>query len=135
MEGELDCTTVTYKGSGKLFFQQIVKALDIPISEPKLDRDGEEIDERPLTLDQLKEEILMNVGQNTLLILPESKRLTTGIRYWLEDAIAAGVRMCCFATRHQRIKFMQILVGSGQAIAVVPMESISFWALRGQSLS
>jgi hypothetical protein len=98
MGGELDCATVTYKGSGKLFFQQIAKALDIPIAEPKLDKDGEEIGERPLTLDQLKEEILMNVGQNTLLIFPESRRLTTGIRYWLEDAIAAGVRVCCFAS-------------------------------------
>jgi hypothetical protein len=95
--GELDCAMVMYKGSGKLFFQQMAKALDIPISETKFDEDGEEAGEKGLTLDQLKEEILMNVGGGTLLVLPESRRLTTGIRYWLEDAIAAGVRVCCFA--------------------------------------
>jgi hypothetical protein len=96
LSGELDCATVVYKGSGKLFFQQMAKALDIPISETKFDEDGEEVGEKGLTLEQLKEEILMNVGGNTLLVLPEARRLTTGIRYWLEDAIAAGVRVCCF---------------------------------------
>jgi hypothetical protein len=95
--GELDCATVMYKGSGKLFFQQMAKALDISVTETKFDEDGEEVGEKGLTLDQLKEEILMNVGGGTLLVLPESRRLTTGIRYWLEDAIAAGVRVCCFA--------------------------------------
>jgi hypothetical protein len=95
--GELDCAMVVYKGSGKLFFQQMARALDIPVTEPKLDGDGEEVGEKGLTLEQLKEEILMNVGGGTLLVLPEARRLTTGIRYWLEDAIAAGVRVCCFA--------------------------------------
>jgi hypothetical protein len=32
-----------------------------------------------------------------LLLLPEAKRLTTGIRFWLEDLIEAGGRICCFA--------------------------------------
>ncbi len=50
-----------------------------------------------MTVDALKEEILENSGEDTLLILPEAKRLTTSIRYWLEDAIAQGVRVVCFA--------------------------------------
>jgi hypothetical protein len=95
--GELDCVTVVYKGSGKTFFQQMARGLDIPIAETKFDEEGEEVGEKGLTLEQLKEEILMNVGEGTLLVLPEARRLTTGIRYWLEDAIAAGVRVCCFA--------------------------------------
>ncbi len=52
---------------------------------------------KALTVDALKEEIMMNAGDNTLLILPEAKRLTTSIRYWLEDAIAQGVKVVCFA--------------------------------------
>ncbi len=32
-----------------------------------------------------------------MLILPEAKRLSPGIRYWLEDLINAGVRVVCFA--------------------------------------
>ena len=36
--------------------------------------------EKALTVDALKEEILVNSGENTLLILPEAKRLSTSIR-------------------------------------------------------
>lgn len=32
-----------------------------------------------------------------MLILPEAKRLTTSIRYWLEELISNGVTLCCFA--------------------------------------
>ncbi len=50
-----------------------------------------------MTMDKLKEEIALNVMPNTCLIFPEAKRLTTGIRYWLEDLMNAGVRVVCFA--------------------------------------
>ena len=96
-EGDLSVATVTYKGSGKRFCEQLAEQLDIPTTEPKLDKDGEVVGEKPLTLDALKEEIAGNVGDQTLLILPEAKRLPTGIRYWLEDLMAAGARLCCFA--------------------------------------
>lgn len=86
--GELNVAIARYKGSGKLFFKNLAEQLDIPT----------ETDEgRGLTMEQLKEEIAQNVSPDTLLILPEAKRLTTGIRYWLEDLIAAGVRVVCFA--------------------------------------
>jgi len=48
-------------------------------------------------MDGLKEEIAQNVNEDTLLIFPEAKRLTTGIRYWLEDLIEAGVKIVCLA--------------------------------------
>ena len=57
----------------------------------------EDGNDKPLTVDALKEEILLNSGEDTVLIFPEAKRLTTSIRYWLEDAIAQGVRVVCFA--------------------------------------
>jgi hypothetical protein len=86
--GSLDCAIATYKGSGKGFFVAIAKQLDIPT---------ESEEGRSLTMDGLKEEIALNCSPDTLLILPEAKRLTTGIRYWLEDLIAAGVRVVCLA--------------------------------------
>ena len=95
--GELDCAITTYKGSGKKFFAEIAEQLDIPTTEPKYNKDGEEVGEKPLTMDGLKEEIAGNVGEDTLLIFPEAKRLTSAVRYWLEDLMAAGVRVCCFA--------------------------------------
>ncbi|NEP15475.1 MAG: hypothetical protein F6J97_01080 [Leptolyngbya sp. SIO4C1] len=96
-ESELSVAVATYKGSGKRFFAVLAEQLDIPTVETKYDKDGEAIGEKPLTMDQLKDEIADNVGDRTLLVLPEAKRLTTGIRYWLEDLMVSGVRVVCFA--------------------------------------
>ena len=96
-ESELRVAQATYKGSGKKFCISLAEQLDIPTTEPKYDKEGELVGEKALTMDALKDEILQNVSPETLLVLPEAKRLTTGIRYWLEDLIAAGVRLVCFA--------------------------------------
>jgi hypothetical protein len=71
--------------------------LDIPTTEDKLDKNGDVVGEKPMMMDKLKEEIAVNVMPNTCLIFPEAKRLTTGIRYWLEDLMNNGVRVVCFA--------------------------------------
>ena len=89
LAGEFDCAIAIYKGSGKKFFQTIALQLGVPID----DEDTGKL----LTMDRLKEEIAINCGDRTLLIFPEAKRLTTGIRYWLEDLIVAGARLICFA--------------------------------------
>ncbi|VEP13122.1 conserved hypothetical protein [Hyella patelloides LEGE 07179] len=77
-----------YKGSIKTFFQAIAYQLNCPTHDDN---------DKALTVDALKEEILVNSGENTVLILPEAKRLTTSIRYWLEDMMSAGVSVVCFA--------------------------------------
>ena len=89
---EFSIATATYKGSGKKFFQQIAEQLDVPT---EMEDDKGRV--KQLTLDQLKEEIALNIPTDALLLLPEAKRLTTGIRFWLEDLIANGCRVCCFA--------------------------------------
>lgn len=86
--GELDVAIAIYKGSGKQFFKVVAEQLDIPT---------ETEEGRALTMEVLKEEIALNASDHWLFILPEAKRLTTGIRYWLEDLIASGVRVVCFA--------------------------------------
>lgn len=86
--GSLDCAIAIYKGSSKGFFVAIAHQLDIPT---------ETEEGRALSMDALKEEIALNCSPETLLIFPEAKWLTTGIRYWLEDLIAAGVRVVCLA--------------------------------------
>jgi hypothetical protein len=90
--GSCHCAIATYKGSGKKFFEAIAEQLDIPTEVT--DDNGKT---KALTMDALKEEIAQNVNEDTLLIFPEAKRLTTGIRYWLEDAIEAGVKVVCLA--------------------------------------
>lgn len=92
LAGEFSVAVATYKGSGKKFFQQLAEQLDVPI---EMEDDKGRI--KQLTLDQLKEEIGLNLPTDALLVLPEAKRLTTGIRFWLEDLIEAGCRVCCFA--------------------------------------
>ena len=88
MSGEFQAAIATYKGSLKKFFMALAMQLDCPT---------ENDEGKALTVDALKEEILINVSDDTLLILPEAKRLTTSIRYWLEDMISAGARVVCFA--------------------------------------
>lgn len=97
LQAELRVAIAVYKGSGKQFFQKLAEALDIPTVEDKLDKNGDVVGEKPLTMDALKDEIAENIGADTLLILPEAKRLSASIRYWLEDAIVAGCRVVCFA--------------------------------------
>jgi hypothetical protein len=92
LAGEFSIATATYKGSGKKFFQQIAEQLDVPT---EIEDDKGRV--KQLTLDQLKEEIALNIPTDALLMLPEAKRLTTGIRFWLEDLIANGCTVCCFA--------------------------------------
>jgi hypothetical protein len=94
LSDEFSIAKATYKGSGKKFFQSIAQQFEIPTTCPKLNADGEEIGEKPMTLDELKEEIALNIPADALLILPEAKRLTTLITFWLEDL---NCRICCFA--------------------------------------
>ena len=95
--GDKQVAIAIYKGSVKKFLETIAFELDIPTTETKYNNQGEPTGERALTVEQLKEEIAANVGDETLLILPEAKRLTTSIRYWLEDLMVNGVTLCCFA--------------------------------------
>ena len=88
MSGEFQSAIATYKGSIKKFFIAIAMQLGCPT---------ENDEGKPMTVDALKEEILINSGEDTLLVFPEAKRLTTSIRYWLEDMISAGARVVCFA--------------------------------------
>lgn len=98
-----EAAIATYKGSGKRFFVEIARQLEIPEEDQETGK--------PLTMDGLKEEILLNVGPSTVLVLPEAKRLTTGIRYWLEDCMAAGVTLICFAAAvPQRDIFLDMVV-------------------------
>ncbi|MEY2831700.1 MAG: hypothetical protein RLZZ574_958 [Cyanobacteriota bacterium] len=87
----------TYKGSIKKFFIAIAMQLDIPTTETQYNKNGDPTGEKDLTVDALKQEILENSGEDTLLIFPEAKRLTTSIRYWIEDMISSGVKVVCFA--------------------------------------
>lgn len=94
LSGDFSIAKAIYKGSGKNFFKALANAFDIPTTMPKLNADGEEIGEKQMTLDELKEEIASNIPADALLILPEAKRLSTGIRFWLEDL---NCRICCFS--------------------------------------
>lgn len=92
LQGEFETAITIYKGSGKKFFQTLAQQLKIPTEVE--DENGKV---KVLTMDALKDEIAENIGDQTLLIFPESKRLTTAVRYWLEDAIANGTKVVCFA--------------------------------------
>jgi hypothetical protein len=94
LQGEFSIARAIYKGSAKIFFQKIANDLNIETTAPKLNSKGEEIGEKLMAIDEMMEEIALNFPADGLLILPEAKRLTTKIRYWLEDL---NCRICCFA--------------------------------------
>jgi DNA polymerase III delta prime subunit len=71
MSGEFNSAIATYKGSIKKFFVAIAMQLDCPTENEQ---------NRPLTVDALKQEILENTGEDTLLIFPEAKRGRAEIR-------------------------------------------------------
>jgi hypothetical protein len=101
LSGEFNSAIATYKGSIKKFFIAIAMQLDCPTENEQ---------NRPLTVDALKQEILENAGEDTLLIFPESKRLTTSIRYWIEDMMGAGAKVVCFAVANPgRDIFLEML--------------------------
>ncbi|MGK7895872.1 MAG: hypothetical protein AB4372_20230 [Xenococcus sp. (in: cyanobacteria)] len=95
--GDKETAIAIYKGSVKKFLETIAFELDIPTTETKYNKNGEPTGERALTVEQLKEEIASNCNDETLLILPEAKRLTTSIRFWLEDLMSNGVTVCCIS--------------------------------------
>ena len=95
--GEKQSAIAIYKGSVKKFLETIAFELDIPTTETKYNSKGEPTGEKSLTVDQLKEEIAANCSEETLFIIPEAKRLTTSIRYWLEELISNGVTVCAIA--------------------------------------
>jgi hypothetical protein len=108
--GDFQAAIATYKGSVKKFFTAIAFQLDIPTTETQYNKNGEPTGEKNLTVDALKEEIAANCSDGTLLILPEAKRLTTSIRYWLEDLMANGVVLVCFAAANPgRDIFLEML--------------------------
>ena len=110
MLGDFQAAIATYKGSVKKFFTVIAFQLDIPTTETQYNKNGDPTGEKSLTVDGLKEEIAANCSDGTLLILPEAKRLTTSIRYWLEDLMANGVVVVCFAAANPgRDIFLEML--------------------------
>ena len=92
------CAIATYKGSFKKFFQAIAFQLDITTTETQYNKNGDPTGEKDLTVDALKEEILENSGEDTLLIFPEAKRLTTSIRWKnkLPNPLILGSRVFFF---------------------------------------
>lgn len=86
-ESGLNSVIQIYRGSSKKFFVELAESLGVPTTEPKVNANGDETGERSLTVEELKEAIAENIPPNTLLIFPEARRLTTSIRYWLEEVM------------------------------------------------
>ncbi|KAM3106286.1 hypothetical protein, partial [Phormidesmis sp. 146-33] len=96
-QGEFAVAVTTYKGSTKQFFQSLAKQLDIPIETTSFNEEGDDEGGKALTVDELKEEILSNLRDDTLILLPEAKRLPASVRYWFEDVIGQGAKLIAFS--------------------------------------
>jgi len=84
--------------------------MGVDTTEEKINPEGEVTGERKLTLEELKEAIRDQVSDDLIFILPEAKRLPAGIRYWLQDLMADGLKLCLFAvTNPSRDIFLETL--------------------------
>ncbi len=84
MQGEYRTAMAIYT-KPKKFYRAIAFQLGIPT----------EYEGKKLSVEQLEDEIHKNINQHTLLILPKAKRLSAGIKYWLEQLMDDGAILVC----------------------------------------
>lgn len=74
----------SYSGSIKPFLLAIGRQLKIELTKPKLNSKGEEVGESPMSVDEMKDEIAVNLSGN-LLIVDDAHRLPSSLKLWLEE--------------------------------------------------
>lgn len=90
----------SYTGALKAALLSIAKQLDIPTTTPTYNKDGEQIGEKPMSADQLREEIASNCDSSTLIICDSTERWSASLRYWLEGLHNQGVVLLLLASRN-----------------------------------
>jgi len=79
----------SYSGSIKPFLLSIGRQLKIELTKPKINSKGEEVGETPMSVDEMKEEITVNL-YSRLLIIDDAHRLPSSLKLWLEEIHKAG---------------------------------------------
>ncbi len=79
----------SYSGSIKPFLLSIGRQLKIELTKPKINSKGEEVGETPMSVDEMKDEITVNL-YSRLLIIDDAHRLPTSLKLWLEEIHKAG---------------------------------------------
>ncbi|MBD2773980.1 hypothetical protein ICL16_18360 [Iningainema sp. BLCCT55] len=83
VQQQVDGIYAIYTGSVKICLVSIAEQLECPITNE---------DDKPLTSDQLKEEISLNLGTN-ILIVDNIHRFPASLKYWLEGLHELGATM------------------------------------------
>ncbi len=82
----------SYSGSIKPFLLTIGRQLNIELTKPKINSKGEEVGEIPMSVDEMKEEIAVNL-YSRLLIIDDAHRLPTSLKLWLEEIHKEGLQV------------------------------------------
>ena len=90
----------SYTGALKAALISIAKQLDIPTTTPTYNKDGDVTGEKPMSADQLREEIASNCDSGTLIICDSAERWSSSLRYWLEGLHNQGVVLLLLASRN-----------------------------------
>ena len=83
---------VSYSGSIKPFLLSIGIQLNIELTKPKINSKGKEVGEMPMSVDEMKEEIAVNL-YSRLLIIDDAHRLPTSLKLWLEEIHKEGLQV------------------------------------------
>ncbi|MGE5658475.1 MAG: AAA family ATPase [Actinomycetota bacterium] len=88
----------SYAGSIKPFLLAIGRQLNIELTKPKLNAKGEEVGEAPMSTDEMKEEIAVNL-YSRLLIIDDAHRLPQSLKLWLEEIHKSGNQLLLFSIK------------------------------------
>lgn len=95
------CAHVSYI-KGKKAICDLAEALGIETTEPKYNKNGEEVGDRNLTQDELQEEILLNASPNWALFIDDADRWTLSIRLWLQLLEEKGASLILICTKKKK---------------------------------
>lgn len=87
---DFNCAIASYDGSIKQCLLNIADQLDIRITIPVFDKEGNEKGEKPMTADQMKVAIAAAVNNETLIVCDDAHRWAASLRYWLEELFKKG---------------------------------------------
>lgn len=93
LSSELSCALSSYKGSLKQVLADMAQQLGIPT---------ENENDKKLTAEQLKQEIAINVNEQTVLFCDNANRWPASLRYWLEELLSTGVMLVLFAVHNPK---------------------------------
>ena len=91
------CCLIDYLGSTKQTLSRIAEGFMVPVTEPKFNAKGEEVGERKLTAEELREAILDSSKPSWVIFCDDAELWPSSLRLWLCQLCSRGVSVVLLA--------------------------------------